>query len=215
MKLIAIVGALLALSGPCFAQYAAPGRGQDATQSQLPDGVQKIYALEGDNSLVAMSTPEGYQRLRVLVKAIDGDLETIQMTVISATLRTSDLAALDITGSLGNGLVDAADTAKLTTALSTGRILNSARGRITTREYTPVETRLRGVGADGGTSLAFVARIMPNDAISMEITAPSQMALSITPGQTAVLALSAPEANLVRLIFLTPRLSNNIPRPVH
>ncbi len=43
---------------------------QPATANSLPEGVFKIYALEGDNSLVIVATPEGYRRVMAFLRSL-------------------------------------------------------------------------------------------------------------------------------------------------
>src|SRR6185437_7891033 len=40
-------------------------------QQQLPEGVDRIYALEGDNSLLVEATPDGFNRIRDIIKNLD------------------------------------------------------------------------------------------------------------------------------------------------
>lgn len=42
-----------------------------ASTSTLPEGVENIYVLEGDNSLLIEATPEGFKRTQEIVKSLD------------------------------------------------------------------------------------------------------------------------------------------------
>lgn len=70
------------------------------TQEQLPDGVDKIYALEGDNSLFIQATPDGFQRVRDIVKNLDISPRQVQIKVEFVTASVSDVDAFGINFSL-------------------------------------------------------------------------------------------------------------------
>jgi len=70
-------------------QAGQPGRG---AANALPDGVKKIYALQSDNSLLVQATPDGFQRVKEIVKNLDIAPRQVQIKVefVTALVSTVD-----------------------------------------------------------------------------------------------------------------------------
>lgn len=76
------------------------GGGAGAAGNGLPDGVQKIYALQSDNSLLVLATPDGFQRVKEIVKNLDIEPKQVEIRVQFVTTSVSDADALGINYSL-------------------------------------------------------------------------------------------------------------------
>ena len=61
-----------------------------------PEGVQRIYALESDNSLLIQSTPDGYARVREILKSLIVAPRRIQFKVQFVRARIADVKALGL-----------------------------------------------------------------------------------------------------------------------
>lgn len=109
------IAATALLAAPCLAQYPgqypgarayppamgqypsagryAPSLPQPAAtpQASLPPGVDKIYANEGNNHLLVMATPDGYEYVREMVRNLTGNLDIIRTKVVSVQASSSDL----------------------------------------------------------------------------------------------------------------------------
>lgn len=184
----------------------------------LPEGVSQLFALMGTNDLLAMATPEGYDRLRELVRNLDGDLDAIRTKVVSVDAQTSDLAALGVTVNAGKPSLTDADDAKLLSALAANNLRVTETLRITTRENTPVDTLLRNAGArsaTGGTPFTIIPRESKDGLVTLEIHQPATVQVAVRSGQIAVVALPGVTTETVRLLFLTPTVLSSESRPMH
>lgn len=76
-----------------FQQGGGPGGGQ---QAALPDGVDRIYALEGTNRLFVMATPDGFNSIRDIVKQLDIAPRQVQIKVEFVTSSVTDVDAFGI-----------------------------------------------------------------------------------------------------------------------
>ena len=221
---------------PCRAQFPAPpgqtpnsggyqGGGQSPTPpppSQtpppaLPNGVSQLYALQGSNQILAIATPDGYDRLLDLIRNLDGDLDILRTKVVSVEARTSDLAALGVTSSSDGVSLSAADDGRLLAALQHGSLRVIETLRITTRENTAVATLLHRAGArnaDGGTPFTLIPREGKNGTLTLEIHEPTATQVSVQSGQTAVIRLPGLTTGTVRLLFLTPTVLPSESRPL-
>ena len=79
-------------------QQFQPGAGgnRPGQQVQLPPGVDKIFALQSNNSLLVYATPEGYQLVRQVVKILDVAPRQVQVKVEFVTASVTDVDALGI-----------------------------------------------------------------------------------------------------------------------
>lgn len=169
----------------------------DASGSAMPPGVRSLYAHEGDNSIIAYATPDGYANVRALVKHLDGDLDIIRtdvslVTATSATLKTLGLAA-------------DASNASLLAAFQSGRLPATDHLRLTTREDTPIDALLRAPG-DGSISLSLVPREDADGALSVELLQPAATNITVDPSGIVVARLPGASPGTLRLLFFTPTL---------
>ncbi len=67
-----------------------------AQQDQLPEGVDKIYALQSNNSLLVHATPEGFNEVRRLVKILDIAPRQVQIKVEFVTASVTDVDNLGV-----------------------------------------------------------------------------------------------------------------------
>ncbi len=65
-------------------------------QAQLPQGVEKILALQSNNSLVVYATTEGFNQVKTIVKLLDVAPRQVQIKVEFVTASVSDVDALGI-----------------------------------------------------------------------------------------------------------------------
>lgn len=65
-------------------------------QQQLPEGVDRIYALQSNNSLLVHATPEGFNELRRLVKILDVAPRQVQVKVEFVTASVTDVDNLGV-----------------------------------------------------------------------------------------------------------------------
>ncbi len=176
-----------------------PAHAQTATVSgqTLPPGVQSLYAHQGENTIIAYATPDGYAHVRALVKHLDGDLDIIRTDVSLVQVPPAMVHAL-------GGAAALSDTALLA-AFQAGRLPASDHIRLTTREDTPIEALLRNAG-NGSIPLSLVPREDEKGTLSIELLQPA--ALSMTGGSDDVNVARLPDApnGTLRLLFLTPVL---------
>ncbi len=66
----------------------------------LPEGVDRIFALQGDNSLFIEATPDGFNRVRDIVKNLDIAPRQVQIKVEFVTASVNDVDAFGINFSL-------------------------------------------------------------------------------------------------------------------
>ena len=214
-----LAGILLLLvftPGPSSAQTPIPPPTSQTPPPALPDGVRQVYALQGTNQILAIATPEGYDRLLDLVRNLDGDLDIHRTKVVSVEVRTSDLMALGVTTGPDAVSLSAADDTKLLAALQSGKLRTVETLRITTRENTAVTTLLRRAGArnpDGGTPFTLIPREGKSGALTLEIHEPVAAQVSVQSGQTAVISLPGLTTDTTRLLFLTPTVLPSESRP--
>ena len=86
-------------ANPFAPQPFQPGGGAGArggAQSQLPDGVTKIFALQSNNSLLVYGTVEGYNQVKQIVKILDIKPRQVQIKVEFVTASVTDVDALGI-----------------------------------------------------------------------------------------------------------------------
>lgn len=65
-------------------------------QANLPDGVKRIYALEGTNRLFVEATPDGFNNIRDIVKQLDIAPRQVQIKVEFVTASVNDVNAFGI-----------------------------------------------------------------------------------------------------------------------
>ncbi len=65
-------------------------------QAQLPTGVEKILALQSNNSLVVYATPDGFNQVKQIVKLLDVAPRQVQIKVEFVTASVTDVDALGI-----------------------------------------------------------------------------------------------------------------------
>lgn len=70
--------------------------GRPGAQAPLPEGVTTIYALQSDNSLLIEATPEGFNRVRQIVKNLDVAPRQVQIKVEFVTASVDDIESLGI-----------------------------------------------------------------------------------------------------------------------
>ncbi len=169
----------------------------DASGSVLPPGVRSLYAHEGDNSIVAYATPDGYANVRALVKHLDGDLDIIRTNVSLVTATSATLKTL--------GLAADASNASLLAAFQSGRLPATDHLRLTTREDTPIDALLRAPG-DGSIPLSLVPREDADGALSVELLQPAATNITVDPSGIVVARLPGASPGTLRLLFLTPTL---------
>ncbi len=75
-------------------------QGAQGNQNSLPDGVDRIFALQGDNSLFIEATPDGFNRVRDIVKNLDIAPRQVQIKVEFVTAAVADVNAFGINFSL-------------------------------------------------------------------------------------------------------------------
>lgn len=70
--------------------------GRPGAQAPLPEGVTTIYALQSDNSLLIEAIPEGFNRVRQIVKNLDVAPRQVQIKVEFVTASVNDIESLGI-----------------------------------------------------------------------------------------------------------------------
>lgn len=164
--------------------------------SSLP-GVRSLYAHQGDNTIIAYATPDGYARVRALVKHLDGNLDVIRTDVSFVSVTPAALK------DLGNTTA-ASDTALLA-AFQAGCLPAGDHVRLTTREDTPIDALLRDPG-NGTLPFSLVPREDGDGALSVELLQPAVISQTVTSGGTVVARLPTAPNGTLRLLFLTPTL---------
>lgn len=177
---------------PLCAQAQAPAA--LAPPPPLP-GVQSLYAHQGDNSIIAYATPDGYANVRTLVRHLNGDLDIIRTDVRVVVLPAGTVS------SLGPGVSNAA----LLAAFQTGRGSASAHLRLTTREDTPIAALLR-VPGDDALPLSLVPREAADGTLSIELLQPAALSMTVSAGGMFVARLPDQPGGAVRLLLLAPTL---------
>ncbi len=199
-KIPILVPALLLGLMPLAANAQTPAFAPDA--APLP-GVDRVFALEGNNTLLAYATPEGYAGLRSLVRHLDGDLDILQTDVVLAEVSPSTLKTLG---------VGATDDAALVAAFHNGKLPPADHVRLTTREDTPIDTLLH---APGGITLplSLVPREGDAGTLTLEMIQPASVSMSAASGGTALVRLPGGPDGTLRLLFLSPTLRASDARP--
>lgn len=80
--------------------FQQDAQGGQNGQNALPDGVDRIFALQGDNSLFIEATPDGFNRVRDIVKNLDIAPRQVQIKVEFVTAAIADVDAFGINFSL-------------------------------------------------------------------------------------------------------------------
>lgn len=195
----------------------ANGRGQG--QTQLPEGVSALIAHQGINEIIALATQGGYERVRELVRMIDGQLDIIRTEVKQVSAGAADLKALGLTADASGAALGDVDAARVLGAVKAGALRSSATVRITTRESTAVDALLTGrtrVGADTAatrTPLSLVPREERDGSLSLEIIQPTHTLRSVGPGGSVVLSLAGQTEGGVTFLILTPSILPSANRP--
>ena len=121
---------------------APGGRGGRNAGGGLPDGVSKIFALQADNSLLVLSTPDGFNQVRQLVKMLDILPRQVQIKVEFVTASVSDVDAFGINFSYAPFFgTNQGDSANLSS--SPQSFITAARGRGVVQLYNSL---VRGKG---------------------------------------------------------------------
>jgi hypothetical protein len=100
-------------------QGAAGGGGQGIFQ--LPEGIESLVAIDPQNALLVLGTPEGIQQLEQIIGFLDRPLRQVEIEAQFVTVSTSDARAFGIDFTSSNGPF------RLNT---TGRAPNAAAGSI-------------------------------------------------------------------------------------
>ncbi len=80
--------------------FQQDAQGGQNGQTALPEGVDRIFALQGDNSLFIEATPDGFNRVRDIVKNLDIAPRQVQIKVEFVTASVNDVDAFGINFSL-------------------------------------------------------------------------------------------------------------------
>ena len=87
-----------------FQQQQDPNQDPNAPggtgRGSLPEGVDRIYAVEGDNSLLVYANPDGFAKVNDLVKALDVAPRQVQIKVEFVTASVADVDAFGLNFSL-------------------------------------------------------------------------------------------------------------------
>ena len=84
-------------NNPFAPQPFQPGQGnRPGAQGQLPQGVEKIFALQSNNSLLVFATPDGYNLVKQIVKILDVAPRQVEIKVEFVTASVTDVDALGI-----------------------------------------------------------------------------------------------------------------------
>jgi hypothetical protein len=224
------VGALcvwvgLVLAVPSHAQQAVDTSGQPAqsappatqpTTGNMPDGVDRIIALQGDNSILLHGTRDGYEQSRDLVKLLTGEGSVVRTIVELSAPSTDQLKCIGVTVDPSTPSLSAADTAKLVAAWKDGRLSRAANPiRITTREDTPVDADFREKAGEIGTALTIVPRVARDGSTTVELLKPVAASCSAPDGGTSVVALAGRTTGSVRLLFITAKVVASRHRSTH
>jgi general secretion pathway protein D len=74
----------------------AGGNGAQGRGAALPEGVNKIYALQSNNSLLVQATPDGYNLVKQLVKILDIAPRQVEIKVEFVTASVTDVDNLGV-----------------------------------------------------------------------------------------------------------------------
>ena len=180
--------AVIALSAPAMAQNQ-----QAAPNFVTVPGVDQLYALQSNNSLLAYATPEGYAALRDLVRQIDGQLDIIR----------TDVALVEVSpGRLHTLGIETGDSGKLLSAFASGQLAITDRVHLTTREDTPIDTILH-TNALTTIPLSVVPREADDGTLTTELLQPNVVPDGIPGGGTVVARLPGASNGSLRLLFIT------------
>lgn len=203
MKRILLTLSLLALTLPASAQQ---GSAQDTTPAQATTsqaappvdtpGVDKIFALQSNNTLLVYATPEGYAAMRSLVRHIDGQLDILRTDVAFVDISAERLKSLGIAPT---------DSARLLAAYRAGHLPLSDHVRLTTREDTPIDTLLH-TASNTTLALSLVPREGDDGQAYVELMQPAVRPDTVTGSETLVAHLTGAPAGGLRLLFITPEI---------
>lgn len=194
----------------------------------LPDGVQAIYALQSDNSLLIQATPDGFTSVKAVVKTLDIEPRRIQVQWQMIDVPESDWKKLEGIG----------DKDKLLAALAPGNYKTISGPTVTTTDgvqaTVKVETKVPyGPKQDFltvGQSTTVTPRVNTDGTITVQVTAtdlevagppaeangaPPTTTQSISTirtaksGETIILSglsQKTPTGDILRLILVTPKI---------
>jgi hypothetical protein len=204
--------------GPTGGGYGQPGGGygpqggigpqgggsgaQGRTQAQtLPPGVDKIYAMEGPNALLLFATQQGYETTMEIVKALDGELALTRTSITYARATPDYLTSLGVTVGQ-DGTLSAEDVQKLVDARSAGKFTGTDTLRITSREEFLNQGQIGN--APSALSVTEQTNVTTDGRIQITLLAPLHATVTLTPGQSSVIALRPNGTDLpISLLFLT------------
>ena len=79
-----------------FVDKQGQGRSAQLIYARLPDGVNRIFALQSNNSLLLEATEAGYQRVQEIVKTLDIAAQQVRMTVRFVAVPLSQKQTFDL-----------------------------------------------------------------------------------------------------------------------
>ncbi len=69
---------------------------KNADGAKLPDGVNRVFALQSNNSLLVEATPDGYKQLQEIVKTLDIAPQQVKLTARFAEVPLSQKQTFDL-----------------------------------------------------------------------------------------------------------------------
>lgn len=166
-------------------------------QGQLPDGVDRIYALQSDNSLLILATPEGFNAVKNIIKNIDVAPRQVEISVQFVEANVSDVeqyginfsvipvpgmtasSGLDLPGAPTFGLQYAAGNAAVTLSAELRKdhakvveapmiaTTNNTPASILVNQQVPYQTTSTVIPGGGGTAVTTTQQQFLNIPISL------------------------------------------------
>ena len=125
-------------AGQQFGGQGAAGGGGGGTLFSLPTGVESLVAIDPQNALLVVGTPEGIQQLEQIIGFLDRPLRQVEIEAQFVTVGTTDLAQFGIDFTSSNGPFRLNTTGRAPAAspgsISVGFVRNNFRATLTALE---------------------------------------------------------------------------------
>jgi len=202
--------------GSFFPGQVAPGMpGQPGPQQTAPDatppptslpaGVQHVYAVQGDNSLIIVADSDGFATVRELVRNIAGDLDIIHTRIDAVDITPSEQKALGVKIDPSNPAPTPSEESALLDAYKHDKLSVSCYPlRVVTRENTSVDVMLEARRHRVKARLSFVPRVAKDGRLIVEFMEPVSAMAAAPSGDTLVLTMPGRSGDTARLLFITP-----------
>jgi len=177
---------------------------QPAMPTNLPPGVEHIYAVQGDNSLIVLADQDGFNHVRDLVRNLSGDLDIIHTHIDAVDLSADDEKALGVKIDTTDPAPGPQLEATLIGAWKHDKLHESCYPlRVVTRENTSVDVMLESHKHRVKTRLSYVPRVAKDGRMVVELMEPVSVMAAAPSGDTLVVIMPGKSTDSARILFIT------------